>query len=135
MTLNINTIRSCSLLLRNLGNPAFFNRFSSVDTLSFKTALSPFSCILSSFRRSDALRNSQTSEQQFSFGTITALNRCNFVFSGTRFFILGKIPTYTHFTPNDSFEYRIYSINRPGRLLNFWTLRVGAYSRWVLIRG
>ena len=26
-------------------------------------------------------------------------------------------------------EYRIYSINRPGRLLNFWTLRVGAYSR------
>ena len=24
-------------------------------------------------------------------------------------------------------EYRIYSINRPGRLLNFWTLRVGAY--------
>ena len=31
--------------------------------------------------------------------------------------------------------YRIYLINRPGRLLNFWTLRVGAYSRWVLIRG
>ena len=26
-------------------------------------------------------------------------------------------------------SYRIYSINRPGRLLNFWTLRVGAYSR------
>ena len=25
--------------------------------------------------------------------------------------------------------YRIYSINRPGRLLNFWTLGVGAYSR------
>ena len=24
---------------------------------------------------------------------------------------------------------RIYSINRPGRLLNFWTLIVGAYSR------
>ena len=23
----------------------------------------------------------------------------------------------------------IYSINRPGRLLNFWTLTVGAYSR------
>ena len=31
--------------------------------------------------------------------------------------------------------YRIYSINRPKRLLNFWTLRVGAYSRWALIRG
>ena len=31
--------------------------------------------------------------------------------------------------------YRIYSINRPGRLLNFWTLRVGAYLRWALIRG
>ena len=25
--------------------------------------------------------------------------------------------------------YPIYSINRLGRLLNFWTLRVGAYSR------
>ena len=32
------------------------------------------------------------------------------------------------------FEYRIYSINRPGRLLNFWTLRVGAHSRWALIK-
>ena len=31
--------------------------------------------------------------------------------------------TYKHET------YRIYSINRPGRLLNFWTLGVGAYSR------
>ena len=28
-------------------------------------------------------------------------------------------------------KYRIYSINRPGRLLNFWTLIVGAYSRWA----
>ena len=25
--------------------------------------------------------------------------------------------------------YCIYSINRPGRFLNFWTLTVGAYSR------
>ena len=33
-----------------------------------------------------------------------------------------------------SCKYRIYSINRPGRLLNFWTLRVGAYSRWALIK-
>ena len=32
-------------------------------------------------------------------------------------------------------NYRIYSIKRPGRLLNFWTFRVGAYSRWALIRG
>ena len=31
--------------------------------------------------------------------------------------------------------YRIYSINCPGRLLNFWALRVGADSRWALIRG
>ena len=31
--------------------------------------------------------------------------------------------------------YRIFSINRPGHLLNFWTLRVGAYSRWAFIRG
>ena len=30
---------------------------------------------------------------------------------------------------------RIYSISRPGRLLNFWTFRVGAYSRWALLRG
>ena len=33
------------------------------------------------------------------------------------------------------FRYRIYSINCPGRLLNFWTLAMGAYSRWALIRG
>ena len=32
-------------------------------------------------------------------------------------------------------NYRIYSINHPGRLLIFWTLRVGAYSRWALFRG
>ena len=31
--------------------------------------------------------------------------------------------------------YHIYSINRPGHLLNFCTLRVGAYSRWAPIRG
>ena len=38
-----------------------------------------------------------------------------------------KIKLYGH-------SYRIYSINRPGRLLNFWALRVGAYSRWALIK-
>ena len=27
------------------------------------------------------------------------------------------------------------SINRPGSLLIFWTLKAGAYSRWALIRG
>ena len=31
-------------------------------------------------------------------------------------------------------NYRIYSIYRPGRLLNFWLLRVGAISRWALIK-
>ena len=31
--------------------------------------------------------------------------------------------------------YRIYLINRPGRLLNSWTLRAGVYVRWALIRG
>ena len=34
----------------------------------------------------------------------------------------------------DLCNYRIYSFNRPGRLLNFWTLRLGAYSRWALRR-
>ena len=29
----------------------------------------------------------------------------------------------------DQSIYSIYSINRPRRLLNFWTFRVGAYSR------
>ena len=28
----------------------------------------------------------------------------------------------------------IYSINRPGSLLNFWSLRVGTFSRWLLIQ-
>ena len=32
------------------------------------------------------------------------------------------------------FMYRIYSIKRPGRLFNFWTFRVGAYSWWALIK-
>ena len=36
---------------------------------------------------------------------------------------------------NESCDYRIYSINCPGRLLKFWTLIVGAYLRWALIRG
>ena len=43
---------------------------------------------------------------------------------------------YSCNSPNNNFfsNYRIYSINRPGCLLNFWTLRVGAYSRWALIK-
>ena len=32
-------------------------------------------------------------------------------------------------------KYCIYSINHPGRLLKCWTLIVGTYSRWALIRG
>ena len=42
---------------------------------------------------------------------------------------------YFNFDGGHSISYRIYSIKRPGHLLNFWTLRVGAYSRWALIRG
>ena len=43
---------------------------------------------------------------------------------------------YPTFLQNgDKHSYRIYSINRPRRLLNFWTLVVGAYSSWALIRG
>ena len=34
-----------------------------------------------------------------------------------------------------STRYRIYWIHRPRRVLNFWTMRVCAYSRWALIRG
>ena len=34
-------------------------------------------------------------------------------------------PLSHHFALSE--RYRIYSINRPGRLLNFWILRVGAY--------
>ena len=37
--------------------------------------------------------------------------------------------------PQNPWETLIYSIKRPGRLLNFWTLRVGTYSRWAFIRG
>ena len=35
----------------------------------------------------------------------------------------------TKTTLEAQFRYRIYSINHPGRLLNFWTLIMGAYSR------
>ena len=41
---------------------------------------------------------------------------------------LTNLPPFFPRPPNPA-DYRIYSINRPGRLLNFWTLRVGAYSR------
>ena len=41
---------------------------------------------------------------------------------------LTNLPPFLPRPPNPA-DYRIYSINRPGRLLNFWTLRVGAYSR------
>ena len=35
---------------------------------------------------------------------------------------------------NKAFTIRIYSINHPGCLFNFGTMRMGAYLRWVLIR-
>ena len=45
--------------------------------------------------------------------------------------IVDKVAEWS--TQNRGIEsYRIYLINRPGRLLNFWTLRVGTYSRWAL---
>ena len=40
--------------------------------------------------------------------------------------IVGDHERGVHAVPS---KYRIYSITRPGRLLNFWTLRVGAYLR------
>ena len=43
--------------------------------------------------------------------------------------------TYMYYNKITTDKYRIYWINRPGCLLNFWTLRVGPYSRWALIRG
>ena len=45
--------------------------------------------------------------------------------------------TDMHWAKNSQFsyfKYRIYSINRPGRLLNFWTLRVSAYLRGALTK-
>ena len=49
---------------------------------------------------------------------------------------LWKMVESSYFTSRGTcvlFCYRIYWIN--WCLLNFWTLRVGAYSRWELIRG
>ena len=48
--------------------------------------------------------------------------------------VKGRIPYKPEFFSGFLFAtakvaYRIYSINRPERLLNFGTLRVGAYSR------
>ena len=40
-----------------------------------------------------------------------------------------KCGFWLFFTPT----YRIYLIKRLGHLLNFWTLRVGAYLRWAFI--
>ena len=44
-------------------------------------------------------------------------------------YLLGNYSKQIHTQTRVQNEYRIYSINRAGRLLNFWTLRVGAYSR------
>ena len=41
--------------------------------------------------------------------------------------IIYEVPNCTNWKAAHHIAYRIYSINRPGRLLNFWTLRVGAY--------
>ena len=49
--------------------------------------------------------------------------------------IIYEVPNCTNWKAAHHIAYRIYSINRPGRLLNFWTFRVGAYSRCALIRG
>ena len=43
------------------------------------------------------------------------------------------IKSYTHCTHIVT-KYHIYLINHTGHLLNFRALRVGAHSRWTLIR-
>ena len=64
----------------------------------------------------------------------------------TDFFFQIYAPNYARFlkvcvlkkknTQNKSkIIYRIYAIKRPGRLLKFWPMRVGAYSRLAVIQG
>ena len=46
----------------------------------------------------------------------------------------GEVPCASLAERPSTRSYRIYSIKRPGRLFNFWTFRVSAYSRWALIK-
>ncbi len=64
--------------------------------------------------------------------TLAKINTCRFVCRGVES-ILVDIGEQSLGIPDGG--YRIYLIKRPGRLLNFWTLRVGVYSGWALIRG
>ena len=61
------------------------------------------------------------------------LEKCSVVWSARARSLF--LVAYLRCVSSGLLDYRIYSINRPGRLLNFWTLKVGAYSRWALIRG
>ena len=87
----------------------------------------PLSCLFSA----RSIEISTSAKQLFH---VCTNNHCN-----TNSFIAHKMAVFS--SANNLYflvigvNYRIYSINRPGHLLNFWTLRVGAYSRWALIRG
>lgn len=45
-----------------------------------------------------------------------------------------KKKKYRYIKIKQLLRYGIDSIKRPGRLLNFWTSRVGTYSRWMIIQ-
>ena len=53
----------------------------------------------------------------------------------TRFLKVCVLKKNTHTQNKSKIIYRIYAIKRPGRLLKFWPMRVGAYSRLAVIQG
>ena len=78
---------------------------------------------------------------QFCLLKLVVFRPLNFVHISTMTKKIGKKialipipPNFAHRKLIDLPSYRIYSINRPGCLLNFWTLWVGDYSRWALIK-
>ena len=92
-TLNLKISISCSLLLYNVVNLAFWSSVWYVFEVLLNTVLKAFSCSLSSFRQSDAREKCHTNWQYIRWGIIADLYSCNFAQDGIRFFNLFKIPT------------------------------------------
>ena len=92
-TLNLKISISCSLVLYNVVNLAFWSSVWYVFEVLLNTVLKAFSCSLSSFRQSDAREKCHTNWQYIRWGIIADLYSCNFAQDGIRFFNLFKIPT------------------------------------------
>ena len=82
---------SCNRLLYNDGMSAFPSNFSYLELLTLNTALSPLSCMRSSFLLSLALQKCQI-RWEVRCGKIAALYSCSLASVGIKFFSLIRTP-------------------------------------------